>query len=191
MLQKNKQGNENEQPTIEITPVVEVKNKIEELVKKETPLKKIETNTVHLKSIEKKIVFNHRDKSRPSDLIKFEATPKNCNKKSIQPIKRMDEDQEDDDDDFLNLNSCKPISWRNSVANTNDIVIDITNSININLNLINGTPTKQNNTPKTPRNRKSLFLQQANGSCDIAKSPLLKLVYISSHGKRLSRSGQV
>ncbi len=77
-----------------------------------------------------------------------------------------------EEDDFLNLDAFRPICFRNSILN----------------------PQIQNNddapqTPKTPRqfnSRRSLLSQQ---SSETVKSPLLKLAYISSHGKRLSRGG--
>ena len=167
-----------------------------------TPLKKIETNTIQLKSIEKKFLFSSQTRSRESDLSKFDDTPQNnYKKKSIQPTNQdlylIENEHDDDDDDFLNLDTLvKPITWRNSLTttnkkNNNDLnIMDIANGMTYSLNLI-GTPTVvQQNTPKTPRNRKSIFAQQS-GTTDVSKSPLLKLAYISSHGKRVSRSGQI
>ena len=178
-MMKSKQEAQNEDQKENEQPIIIESN--QKPVIGGTPLKKIETNTVqHLRSIEKQIVFKHQ--MRQSDSIKFDDETPNCKRTKASLTKIHSIEGDEDEDDFLKLGSFKPISWRNSVTNSNEMIIDITNSLNFNLNIIN--------TPKTPRNRKSLFSQQ-NGSTDISKSPLLKLAYISSHGKRLSRSGQV
>jgi hypothetical protein len=180
MMLKNKQETQNEEEKENETPLNNESN-----IKKipGTPSRKIETNSIQLKSIEKQLVFKYR--TRQSD--KFDETPKRPLNEPLTKIHSINNNfngEEDEEDDFLKLETVKPISWRNSVVNSNEMIIDITNGMSINLNLIN-------NTPKTPHNnRKSLFSHQP-GSTDISQSPLLKLAYISSHGKRLSRSGQI
>ncbi len=95
-------------------------------------------------------------------------------------MKRVDEmkhhfkpqtlDAAEDDDDLYDINSFRITSFRASIL------------------LKNPTNCEQPTTPKTPRQqpRKSLLCSNLG---DVHKSPLLKLAYISSHGKRLSRNG--
>lgn len=153
-----------------------------------TPLKLIE-NTIEKQQLNNNSTskLNTKTRSRVSDLIKFDDTPKNKKKVSIKPCITHDEvnecvNNDDDDDDFLNLDTYKPISWRNSIT------------IKATTNLISLTPTVTQTTPKTPRNNRRSILtatQTASGGTEVAQSPLLKLAYISSHGKRLSRSSQL
>lgn len=144
-------------------------------------------------------------RSRPSDLMKFESPCRMCTppvKKTLPPKKSIstkenmdDENVEDENEDLFSFMKEPSIKPRFKIDRSEeDKFADISNNLYNTAKSLNASGLKHTfaNTPdaKTPircTNSGRNSLQPGNAT-SLANSPLLKMCYISSHGKRASIS---